>query len=172
MIFSADASHQIILKEENIMFGKKEVSSNKALIEALKRLNPNVAFDWFIAFPIFSIFSIFPSEDCNLTVLEVWLLIFGKKINPVILTAVRLQDLYGASDRNWTNDLLITSQLLYQLSYTGKLVTRGRVELPTPPWKGDVLTDWPSGHKINNGEPSQIRTADNLIKSQVLCQLS
>ena len=52
--------------------------------------------------------------------------------------------LYGASDRNWTNDLLITSQLLYQLSYTG-MVTRGRVELPTPPWKGDVLTDWPTG---------------------------
>ena len=76
---------------------------------------------------------------------------------------------YGASNRNWTNDLLITSQLLYQLSYTG-MVTRGRVELPTPPWKGDVLTDWPTGQF--NGEPSQIRTADNLIKSQVLCQLS
>ena len=28
--------------------------------------------------------------------------------------------LYGAGTRNRTRDLLITSQLLYQLSYTGK----------------------------------------------------
>ena len=33
----------------------------------------------------------------------------------------KFYEIFGASDRNWTNDLLITSQLLYQLSYTGKI---------------------------------------------------
>ena len=31
-----------------------------------------------------------------------------------------MKRLYGAGTRNRTRDLLITSQLLYQLSYTGK----------------------------------------------------
>ena len=66
--------------------------------------------------------------------------------------------------------ILLTNQLLYQLSYSGiYLVTRRRVELLTPPWKGDVLTDWPTGQY---GEPSATRTRDNLIKSQVLYHLS
>ena len=55
----------------------------------------------------------------------------------------------GAGERTRTPDLLITNQLLYQLSYTS--VKR----VP------DAL-----------GDPSEIRTPDTLIKSQVLCQLS
>ena len=55
----------------------------------------------------------------------------------------------GAGERTRTPDLLITNQLLYQLSYTSVK----RVH--------DAL-----------GDPSEIRTPDTLIKSQVLCQLS
>ena len=57
--------------------------------------------------------------------------------------------IYGAGERTRTPDLLITNQLLYQLSYTSVK----RVH--------DAL-----------GDPSEIRTPDTLIKSQVLCQLS
>jgi hypothetical protein len=39
-----------------------------------------------------------------------------KKQGPASLQAL---DLYGAGTRSRTRDLLITSQLLYQLSYTG-----------------------------------------------------
>ena len=40
---------------------------------------------------------------------------------------------YGAENRTWTHNLLITSQLLYQLSYFGiKMVGDERLELPTP----------------------------------------
>ncbi len=35
------------------------------------------------------------------------------------LQSLQAFDLYGAGTRNRTRDLLITSQLLYQLSYTG-----------------------------------------------------
>lgn len=44
------------------------------------------------------------------------LLRLGKKQGPASLQAL---DLYGAGTRSRTRDLLITSQLLYQLSYTG-----------------------------------------------------
>ncbi|KPX99152.1 hypothetical protein ALO62_01393 [Pseudomonas amygdali pv. myricae] len=40
----------------------------------------------------------------------------GQKKGPASLQAL---DLYGAGTRSRTRDLLITSQLLYQLSYTG-----------------------------------------------------
>ena len=39
-----------------------------------------------------------------------------------------------------------------------------------PPWKGGVLTTWPTRQR-DGGSP-EIRTRDTLIKSQVLCQLS
>ena len=50
------------------------------------------------------------------------------------------------------------------------MVTPTGIEPMSPPWKGDVLTAWPRGHKF--GEPSATRTRDNLIKSQVLYHLS
>ena len=37
----------------------------------------------------------------------------------------------GAGDRNRTNNLLITNQLLCRLSYTGKVVPWGGIEPPT-----------------------------------------
>ena len=30
------------------------------------------------------------------------------------------------------------------------LVTRGRIELPMPPWEGGVLTAWPTGHLVHH----------------------
>ena len=50
------------------------------------------------------------------------------------------------------------------------MVTRMGFEPMKPPWKGGVLTTWPTRH-CNGGSP-EIRTRDTLIKSQVLCQLS
>ena len=44
------------------------------------------------------------------------LLRISLKKGPALLQAL---DLYGAGTRNRTRDLLITSQLLYHLSYTG-----------------------------------------------------
>ena len=53
---------------------------------------------------------------------------------PRLATSLPLQD--GAGDRSRTHDLLITSQLLYQLSYTGILektymVGQDGIEPPT-----------------------------------------
>ena len=53
-----------------------------------------------------------PWEASFWTAYYVW----GKKQGPASLQAL---DLYGAGTRSRTRDLLITSQLLYQLSYTG-----------------------------------------------------
>ena len=39
---------------------------------------------------------------------------------PRLTTSLSLQKKDGAENRNWTRNLLITSQLLYQLSYFGK----------------------------------------------------
>ena len=38
---------------------------------------------------------------------------------PRLTTSLSLQKKDGAENRNWTRNLLITSQLLYQLSYFG-----------------------------------------------------
>ena len=38
---------------------------------------------------------------------------------PRLTTSLSLQKKDGAENRNWTRNLLITSQLLYQLSYSG-----------------------------------------------------
>ena len=46
--------------------------------------------------------------------------VLHKKQRPASLQAF---DLYGAGTRSRTRDLLITSQLLYQLSYTGVWAT-------------------------------------------------
>ena len=39
---------------------------------------------------------------------------------PRLATSLPFQKKDGAENRNWTRNLLITSQLLYQLSYFGK----------------------------------------------------
>ena len=53
----------------------------------------------------------------------------------------------GAEDGNRTHNLLITNEMLCQLSYFGI-------------------------HKLKNGETGGARTRDHKIKSLVLCQLS
>ncbi len=49
------------------------------------------------------------------------------------LAAVRCAAIFdvGAGDWNRTHNLLITNQLLCQLSYTGAVVPRGGIEPPT-----------------------------------------
>ena len=42
---------------------------------------------------------------------------------------------YGAGDRSRTRDILITSEALYQLSYTGEQASRGRKTPSTGPAK-------------------------------------
>ena len=59
---------------------------------------------------------------------------------PRLTTSLSLQKKDGAENRNWTRNLLITSQLLYQLSYFGK----------------------------NNGGRYRTRTYDPLLVRQVL----
>ena len=46
------------------------------------------------------------------------------------------------------------------------VVTRTGIEPMIPPWKGDVLTTWPTGQK--NGSGSRIWTNDTLGMNQVL----
>ena len=51
-----------------------------------------------------------------------------------------------AVDRTWTGNLLITNQLLCQLSHNGEVwswMTPTGFEPVLPPWKGGVLTTWP-----------------------------
>ena len=49
---------------------------------------------------------------------------------------------YGADDRTWTDNLLITSQLLCQLSHTSMWRLR-RGSNPRPPaWQAGTLTNW------------------------------
>ena len=65
------------------------------------------------------------------------------------------------------------------------VVTRAGIEPALPPWKGGVLTAWPTGHisqkiRISNwlilifwcGSSSWARTSDIMINSHALCQLS
>ena len=49
----------------------------------------------------------------------------------------------GAGDGTWTRNLLITSQLLYRLSYSGKtMVPWGGIEPPTQGFSVPCSTDW------------------------------
>ena len=50
---------------------------------------------------------------------------------------VLLRFFNGAGEGNRTPDLLITSQLLYQLSYTGVTIVQEGV------WKRSILDGWP-----------------------------
>ena len=57
---------------------------------------------------------------------------------------------YGLQDRCSTN-WAIPAYILF-------MVTRRRVELLTPPWKGDVLTDWPTGPMMVSHRRFELRT--------------
>ena len=96
-----------------------------------------------------------------------------------------------AVDRTWTGNLLITNQLLCQLSHNGILddithlwiaMTPTGFEPVLPPWKGGVLTTWPWSlisdrftvlilYSVSNS-PSRARTSDSTVNSRVLYQLS
>ena len=52
------------------------------------------------------------------------------------------------------------------------MMTRTGFEPVLPPWKGGVLTTWPTGHDIKINSGRRTRTVDSLINSQVLYQLS
>ena len=72
---------------------------------------------------------------------------------PIIQFNIKL---YKADDRTRTDNLLITNQLLCQLSHIGIILTYCKnlqmtptgIEPVLPPWKGDVLTAWPRGHTL------------------------
>ena len=49
------------------------------------------------------------------------------------------------------------------------VVTRPGIEPGIPPWKGGVLTAWPTGQ---NGSSSRTRTYDRSVNSRLLYQLS
>ena len=77
-----------------------------------------------------------------------------------------------ADDRTRTDNLLITNQLLCQLSHIGEMTPRGFGPL-LPPWKGDVLTAWPrslihTGSLPTINSPSRARTYNNSVNSRVL----
>ena len=80
----------------------------------------------------------------------------------------------GAQRRNRTTDTGIFSPLLYRLSCLGNLAERVGFE-PTVPLSITGFQDQllkPLGHLSRIGDPSEIRTPDTLIKSQVLYRLS
>lgn len=73
----------------------------------------------------------------------------------------------GAGDRNRTRDIRFTKALLYQLSYAGKLVVGGSIELPT-----SRLSSACSGqlsYPTETGALSVNRTRDPDLTKIVLC---
>ena len=57
----------------------------------------------------------------------------------------------GATSQIRTGDPRITSAMLWPAELKWQnLVTPTGIEPMSPPWKGDVLTAWPRGHKISN----------------------
>ena len=89
----------------------------------------------------------------------------------------------GAVDETRTRDLNLGKVALYQLSYYRALPPYGvvrtkrlellRPEAPDP--KSGASAVPPRPQKLSgpeDGDPSEIRTPDTLIKSQVLCRLS
>ena len=76
-----------------------------------------------------------------------------------------------ADDRTRTDNLLITNQLLCQLSHIGIFncqMTPTGFEPVLPPWKGDVLTAWPWGQVFKSSSPSRARTYNPSVNSRVL----
>ena len=59
---------------------------------------------------------------------------------PRLTTSLSLQS--GAGNRTWTHNLLITSQLLYQLSYSGTWWAIQDSNLWPPACKAGALTNW------------------------------
>ncbi len=63
----------------------------------------------------------------------------------ILKTLVKIN---GAGDRTWTHNLLITSQLLYRLSYTSVNIKwrPGTDSNRRPPaWQAGILTNWTTG---------------------------
>ncbi len=94
---------------------------------------------------------------------------------------------FGAGGRTWTPNLLITSQLLYQLSYTSiSLINHNTFETNLlykfnwrpgsgsnrrpPAWQAGILTNWTT--RPNFGGHNRARTYDPLLVRQMLSQLS
>ena len=69
------------------------------------------------------------------TVCRVWPLRYPSKFN-------FLKNNNGAGNRTWTHNLLITSQLLYQLSYSGTWWAIQDSNLWPPACKAGALTNW------------------------------
>ena len=86
------------------------------------------------------------------TVCRVWPLRYPSKKN-------------GAENRNWTRNLLITSQLLYQLSYFGKNKWWAIQDsnLWPPACKADALTNW-----ANRPSPLSMCTIQALSRWQLI----
>ena len=87
---------------------------------------------------------------------------------PIIQFNIKL---YKADDRTRTDNLLITNQLLCQLSHIGIFncqMTPTGFEPVLPPWKGDVLTAWPWGQVFKSSSPSRARTYNPSVNSRVL----
>ena len=79
--------------------------------------------------------------------------------------------MWKADDRTRTDNLLITNQLLCQLSHIGIFncqMTPTGFEPVLPPWKGDVLTAWPWGQVFKSSSPSRARTYNPSVNSRVL----
>ena len=95
--------------------------------------------------------------------------IFPGRHQPSIFDVYELN--YCVRNGNRWNLIAINTDYVSRWSdqLNDSLVTRGRIELPMPPWEGGVLTAWPTGQF---GAPSRTRTGDPLIKSQLLYQLS
>ena len=75
---------------------------------------------------------------------------------PIIKSFLKTNDLYGATYPIRTDDPRITSAMLWPAELKWhyiKLVTRTGIEPMSPPWKGGVLTAWPTGliyKELNN----------------------
>ena len=90
---------------------------------------------------------------------------------PVALTNWATGPHMKADERTRTVNLLITNQLLCQLSHIGILncqMTPTGFEPVLPPWKGDVLTAWPWGQVFKSSSPSRARTYNPSVNSRVL----
>ena len=72
---------------------------------------------------------------------------FQKK-KPIIKSFSQNEWPFGATSQIRTGDPRITSAMLWPAELKWQnVVTPTGIEPMSPPWKGDVLTAWPRGHK-------------------------